>query len=163
METVLDLLNELEETLDNSRAVPFSNRVSVDKEELYEIITEIRMKLPNELKQSKWVIEERNKILHDIDILNQLVKDKELKASQFEEAAQERLRDMDKLTSDNDILKREADKRLADVEQLTEENNVLQQEADKRLEDVKKLLSENEVLAQAASERLAIIERMNSM
>ena len=53
METVFDLLNELEETLDNSRAVPFSNRVSVDKEELYEIITEIRMKLPNELKQSK--------------------------------------------------------------------------------------------------------------
>ena len=65
METVFDLLNELEETLDNSRAVPFSNRVSVDKEELYEIITEIRMKLPNELKQSKWVIEERNKILID--------------------------------------------------------------------------------------------------
>ena len=65
MEPVLDLLNELEETLDNSRAVPFSNRVSVDKEELYEIITEIRMKLPNELKQSKWVIEERNKILID--------------------------------------------------------------------------------------------------
>ena len=65
MATVIDLLNELEEVLDNSRAVPFSNRVSVDKEELYEIITEIRMKLPNELKQSKWVIEERNKILID--------------------------------------------------------------------------------------------------
>ena len=65
MDTVIDLLNELEEVLDNSRAVPFSNRVSVDKEELYEIITEIRMKLPNELKQSKWVIEERNKILID--------------------------------------------------------------------------------------------------
>ena len=65
MDTVIDLLNELEEVLDKSRAVPFSNRVSVDKEELYEIITEIRMKLPNELKQSKWVIEERNKILID--------------------------------------------------------------------------------------------------
>ena len=65
MDTVIDLLNELEEVLDNSRAVPFSNRVSVDKEELYEIITEIRMKLPNELKQSRWVIEERNKILID--------------------------------------------------------------------------------------------------
>ena len=65
MDTVIDLLNELEEVLDNSRAVPFSNRVSVDKEELYEIITKNRMKLPNELKQSKWVIEERNKILID--------------------------------------------------------------------------------------------------
>ncbi|MEI3507371.1 MAG: hypothetical protein V8Q32_08120 [Anaerotignum faecicola] len=29
------------------------------------IIDEIRMKLPNEIKQSKWVIEERNKILID--------------------------------------------------------------------------------------------------
>ncbi len=65
MESVLQLLDELEEILDNSRAVPFSNKVSVDKEEIYDIISEIRMKLPNELKQSKWVVEERNKILID--------------------------------------------------------------------------------------------------
>ncbi|MFV0313864.1 MAG: hypothetical protein ACK5I7_02040 [Anaerotignum sp.] len=65
MDSVLQLLDELEEILDSSRAVPFSNKVSVDKEELYDIIGEIRMKLPNELKQSKWVIEERNKILID--------------------------------------------------------------------------------------------------
>ena len=65
MDSVLQLLDELEEIMDSSRAVPFSNKVSVDKEEIYDIISEIRMKLPNELKQSKWVIEERNKILID--------------------------------------------------------------------------------------------------
>jgi len=65
MDMVFQLLDELEEILDTSRAVPFSNRVSVDKEDLYDLIGEIRMKLPNELKQSKWVIEERNKILID--------------------------------------------------------------------------------------------------
>ena len=65
MDSVLQLLDELEEVLDSSRAVPFSNKVSIDKEEIYDIISEIRMKLPNELKQSKWVIEERNKILID--------------------------------------------------------------------------------------------------
>lgn len=65
MDTVIQLLDELEEILDNSRAVPFSNKVSVDKEEVYDIISDVRMKLPNELKQSKWVIEERNKILVD--------------------------------------------------------------------------------------------------
>ena len=65
MDSVLQLLDELEEVLDSSKAVPFSNKVSVDKEEIYDIISEIRMKLPNELKQSKWVIEERNKILID--------------------------------------------------------------------------------------------------
>ena len=65
MDSVLQLLDELEEVLDSSRAGPFSNKVSIDKEEIYDIISEIRMKLPNELKQSKWVIEERNKILID--------------------------------------------------------------------------------------------------
>ena len=65
MDSVLQLLDELEEIMYSSRSVPFSNKVSVDKEEIYDIISEIRMKLPNELKQSKWVIEERNKILID--------------------------------------------------------------------------------------------------
>ena len=35
----------------------------IDKEEFIEIITDIRLKLPNELKQSKWVMEERTQIL----------------------------------------------------------------------------------------------------
>lgn len=65
MDTVLQLLDELEELLDQSRAMPFSNKVTVDKDEIYDIIQEIRMRLPNEIKQSKWVIEERNKILID--------------------------------------------------------------------------------------------------
>lgn len=53
MDSVMQLLDEVEEILDNSRAVPFSNRVTIDKEEIYDIISEIRMKLPNELKQSQ--------------------------------------------------------------------------------------------------------------
>ena len=62
MDSVLQLLDELEDVMDSSKAVPFSSKVTVNKEEIYDIISEIRMKLPNELKQSKWVIEERNKI-----------------------------------------------------------------------------------------------------
>lgn len=65
MESILQLLEVLEDILDGSSAVPFTGKVMVDKEELYEIITDIRLKLPNEIKQSKWVIEERNKILID--------------------------------------------------------------------------------------------------
>ena len=50
MDSVLQLLDELEEIMDSSRAVPFSNKVSVDKEEIYDIISEIRMKLPTSSK-----------------------------------------------------------------------------------------------------------------
>ena len=64
-DTVLKLLEELEQVVDGGRSSPFSNKVQVDKDEIFEIIDEIKMKLPNEIKQSKWVIEERNKILVD--------------------------------------------------------------------------------------------------
>ncbi|MBQ4347932.1 MAG: ATPase [Firmicutes bacterium] len=65
MDDVLKMLDELEEILEESRSVPFSNKVSISKEEFFEIIGEIRSHLPNEIKQSKWILEERNKILLD--------------------------------------------------------------------------------------------------
>lgn len=41
--------------------MPFSSKCIVDKEEVLDIIKEIRLKLPDELKQAKWVKEERQK------------------------------------------------------------------------------------------------------
>ena len=64
MDSILQLLEAIEDMLDSSSAVPFTGKVMIDKDELYEIITDIRLKLPNEIKQSM-VIEERNKILID--------------------------------------------------------------------------------------------------
>ena len=60
---IFTLLETLEEILENSRAIPFSSKGIVDKEELLDIIKEIRIKLPDELKQAKWVKEERGRIL----------------------------------------------------------------------------------------------------
>ena len=57
------LLETLEETLENSKAVPFSGKCIVEKEDILDIIKEIRLKLPDELKQAKWVKEERQRIL----------------------------------------------------------------------------------------------------
>ena len=62
MDAVLKLLEELEDILDQSRAVPFSNKVAIDKDEIYDIIAEIRLRLPNDIKQSKFIVSERNKI-----------------------------------------------------------------------------------------------------
>ena len=49
-DTVLKLLEELEQVVDEGRSSPFSNKVQVDKDEIFEIIDEIKMKLPNEIK-----------------------------------------------------------------------------------------------------------------
>lgn len=93
MDTILKLLDELEDILDQSRAVPFSSKVTVDKDQLYEIIGEIRMKMPNEIKQSKWIIEERNKILIDA----------QKEADEITKGAEERL---SRLIDENEVTKK---------------------------------------------------------
>ena len=60
---IFTLLETLEEILERSKGVPFSNKGIVDKDEILDIIREIRLKLPDELKQAKWVKEERSRII----------------------------------------------------------------------------------------------------
>ena len=60
---IFTLLDTLEDLLEGSRNLPFSNKSLVEKEEMLDLIKEIRLKLPDELKQAKWVKEERQRIL----------------------------------------------------------------------------------------------------
>lgn len=60
---VLKLIDEIEDILENGSALPFSSKVMVDTDEVYEIIREIRIKLPDEIKQATWIKEERQRIL----------------------------------------------------------------------------------------------------
>ena len=60
---IFTLLETLEDMLEKSRNVPFSSKCVLDKEEILDIIKEIRLKLPDEIKQAKWIKEERQRIL----------------------------------------------------------------------------------------------------
>ena len=60
---IFTLLETLEDILEESKGVPFSNKAIVDRDEILDIIKEIVLKLPDELKQAKWVKEERERIL----------------------------------------------------------------------------------------------------
>ena len=60
---IFTILEVIEDILEKSKGVPFSNKVLIDKEEILEQISELRLKLPEELKQAKWIKEERQRIL----------------------------------------------------------------------------------------------------
>lgn len=64
---IFTLLERLEEILESGTKVPFSSKVMVDVEELREVLEDIRLKLPDELKQAKWVKEERQRIMSDAE------------------------------------------------------------------------------------------------
>ena len=77
---VLSLLEAMEEMLENSSPVPFSKKVMIEKEQLIDVINEIRQKLPDELKQAKWIKEERQRILLDAQKeANDIIKEAENK------------------------------------------------------------------------------------
>ena len=62
---IFTLLETLEDIMERSKTVPFTEKTIVEKDEVLEIIKEIRLKLPDELKQAKWVKEERERILQE--------------------------------------------------------------------------------------------------
>lgn len=75
---ILAILETLEDVIEKSISVPFSGRCLVDKEEILEIIKEIRLKLPDDIKQAKWVKEERQRILLEAQKeANNIIKDAE--------------------------------------------------------------------------------------
>ena len=62
---IFTLLETLEDIMERSKTIPFTEKGIVEKEEILEIIKEIRLKLPDELKQAKWIKEERGRILQE--------------------------------------------------------------------------------------------------
>lgn len=60
---VLRLIDEIEDIAEGGSNVPFSKKVLIDREEILDIIQDIRIKLPDEIKQATWIKEERQRIL----------------------------------------------------------------------------------------------------
>ncbi len=62
---VLNIIDELEDIIDDAAKVPFAGKCMVDKDALLDLIEELRLKLPEDLKQAKWVKDERQRILSE--------------------------------------------------------------------------------------------------
>ena len=60
---IFTILDTLEDLIDNGKKVPLTGKCVVDQQEIIELIKEIRLKFPDELKQAKWVKEERKKLM----------------------------------------------------------------------------------------------------
>ena len=60
---IFNLLETIEDMLENSKTLPFTSKEVLDKDELLDIIKEIRLKLPEELKQAKVIKEEHDRII----------------------------------------------------------------------------------------------------
>ncbi len=67
MESIESYLAQIEDILEDSKAVRFSSKVAVDKELIYEVIDEIRLNLPNEIKESRKLMDGKDKLLKEAE------------------------------------------------------------------------------------------------
>lgn len=62
---IINLLEKLEDIVEEAAKMPLTNKVMINREEVLEIITDMRIKLPDEIKQATWIKEERQRILSE--------------------------------------------------------------------------------------------------
>lgn len=63
MSDVFNLIDEMEGYFEECKSVPFSNKIVVDMEVMYEFMTDIRLKLPEEIKRSQRILDEKERII----------------------------------------------------------------------------------------------------
>ncbi len=60
---VLVLIDKLDDLVHNSKQVPLTDQVRVDKEEIYDLLDQMRATIPEEIKQARWIVKERQEML----------------------------------------------------------------------------------------------------
>lgn len=64
---IMEIIDMMEEAIDKSISVPLIGKIMIDKEVLLDYIQEMRLVYPDEVKEAKWVKEERERILTEAE------------------------------------------------------------------------------------------------
>lgn len=73
---ILSLIEELEQIMDDGGSVPFSKKITINPDEVYEVINDLRESIPQEIKDAQWVNQERERILQEANSQAGAIKDK---------------------------------------------------------------------------------------
>ena len=122
---ILQLIEELEDEMDDATSIPLSKKVAIDPDTIFEIIKEIRASLPEEIRQAKWVNEERDRILQEAnDQAQQLVDQAKQRAAESDQDTQKRFNE---LVNDHRITQEATKKGEAMIEQAKEQSRQIRQ------------------------------------
>ena len=63
---VLVLIDRLEELVEEARSFPgFGNTAMIDRDAAYDVVDQMRQTIPEELKQARWIVKERQAMLDE--------------------------------------------------------------------------------------------------
>ncbi len=59
------LLDKLDDLIHNAKGIPLTDQVRVGREEIFAILDEMRARIPEQIKEARWIVRERQMILDD--------------------------------------------------------------------------------------------------
>ncbi len=77
----LEMIDKIEEMVEKSKKLPFSSNAIINENEIYDLLDELRSILPEELKQARWIVKEREGMIEEAKRQSsRIVKDAEERA-----------------------------------------------------------------------------------
>lgn len=64
---IMTLVDRLEDLIAEGKKVPLTSSVMVNEQKIYDIIDEIRASFPDEIKQARWIVKERQEMLDEAE------------------------------------------------------------------------------------------------
>jgi cell division septum initiation protein DivIVA len=86
---IMALVDKLEDLVAEGKKVPLTSSVMVNEQKIYDLIDEIRAGFPDEIKQARWIIKERQEMIEEAEkeanrILEEAQEKAETTASEME-------------------------------------------------------------------------------
>ncbi|RJP50935.1 MAG: hypothetical protein C4586_04935 [Anaerolineaceae bacterium] len=98
---ILQLIDRLEELFNDAKAVPFTHNVVVDEDRMLELIDQMRIAIPEEVKKAQQVVAQRDRVMaqaqEEANRTLQLARDKADQMMQKDMIAQEAQRRADQI------------------------------------------------------------------
>ena len=81
---ILKIIDLLEDKVEQAKSIPLMNRAMVDKEELLSYIEELRLNIPEDMKQARLIKDERKRILAEAQAeADEIVKNAKIKVEKM--------------------------------------------------------------------------------
>lgn len=64
---IMALVDKLEDLIAEGKKVPLTSNVVVNEQKLFEMVDEIRASYPDEIKQARWIVKERQQMLDEAE------------------------------------------------------------------------------------------------
>ncbi len=64
---IMALVDKLEDLVAEGKKVPLTSSVMVNEQKIYDLIDEIRASFPDEIKQARWIVKERQEMLDEAE------------------------------------------------------------------------------------------------